>query len=228
MAAKKKAAKAGAAAIAVKNTPYVQRLVEDEELRENIAQAYDSARAPPPASERQVADEGHVRRQEAAEGSARRGRVVPRRDRRPARGPKQRKRPGFGKLLLLAVVGAGLALALSEGLRKKVLDTLFGAEEEFEYTSTTASPPVTPADAGRPRAPGARAPTNRQDRDVPDDRGGHERRHPELPSRRCRAPSAGATRRRRFALRGLGRSSTLSSRPRPTRTRARASPGRSG
>ena len=44
MAAKKKAAKAGAAAIAVKNSPYVQRLVEDEELRANIAQAYDSAR----------------------------------------------------------------------------------------------------------------------------------------------------------------------------------------
>jgi hypothetical protein len=33
-----------------------------------------------------------------------------------------------------------LAFALSEGLRKKALDTLFGAEEEFEYTSpTTAS-----------------------------------------------------------------------------------------
>ena len=29
---------------------------------------------------------------------------------------------------------------MSEGLRKKVLDALFGAEEEFEYTSTTSSP----------------------------------------------------------------------------------------
>jgi hypothetical protein len=28
---------------------------------------------------------------------------------------------------------------VSEGLRKKVLDTLFGAEEEFEYTSNTSS-----------------------------------------------------------------------------------------
>ena len=34
------------------------------------------------------------------------------------------------------------ALALSEGLRSKVLDMLFGAEEEFDYSSTTA-----PADA---------------------------------------------------------------------------------
>ena len=38
----------------------------------------------------------------------------------------------------IGLVGAGLALALSEPLRKKVLDALFGAEEEFEYTSTTA------------------------------------------------------------------------------------------
>ena len=48
---------------------------------------------------------------------------------------------------MFGVVGAGLALAVSEELRKKVLDALFGAEEEFEYTSTTA-PPSTPAEAG--------------------------------------------------------------------------------
>jgi hypothetical protein len=41
--------------------------------------------------------------------------------------------------VLLLIVGAGVALALSEGLRKKVLDALFGAEEEFEYTSTTSA-----------------------------------------------------------------------------------------
>ena len=39
-----------------------------------------------------------------------------------------------------------LALALSEGLRSKVLDLLFGAEEEFDYSPTTA--PETPAPAG--------------------------------------------------------------------------------
>jgi hypothetical protein len=40
------------------------------------------------------------------------------------------------------VIGAGVAVAVSEGLRNKVLDTLFGAEEEFDYTSTTAPPPA--------------------------------------------------------------------------------------
>ena len=44
MAAKKKAAKAGAAAVAVKNSPYVQRVIEDDELRQNLYQAYESAR----------------------------------------------------------------------------------------------------------------------------------------------------------------------------------------
>ena len=59
-------------------------------------------------------------------------------------GPKKRKRKRrLGRRLLLLAVGAGLALALSEGLRSKVLDALFGAEEEFDYTSTTA--PAAPA-----------------------------------------------------------------------------------
>ena len=37
-------------------------------------------------------------------------------------------------------------MALSESLRSKVLDLLFGAEEEFDYSSTTA--PSEPAPTG--------------------------------------------------------------------------------
>src|ERR687885_605308 len=48
MAAKKKAAKAGAGAVAagqaVRTNQYVQRLIEDEDLRENLKTAYESAR----------------------------------------------------------------------------------------------------------------------------------------------------------------------------------------
>jgi hypothetical protein len=50
-------------------------------------------------------------------------------------GRKKRKR---GRGLMLLFVGAGLAIALNEGLRSKVLDALFGSEEEFEYSSTTS------------------------------------------------------------------------------------------
>ena len=45
---KKKAAKAGAGAVAAgraaRSNPYVQRLVEDDDLRENLRTAYESAR----------------------------------------------------------------------------------------------------------------------------------------------------------------------------------------
>jgi hypothetical protein len=51
--------------------------------------------------------------------------------------PKKRK-GGIGRLLLVALIGGAVALAVSEGARKAVLDALFGAEEEFEYTSTTS------------------------------------------------------------------------------------------
>ena len=37
----------------------------------------------------------------------------------------------------MAIVGAVLIMILSEDARRLVLDKLFGAEEEFEYTSTT-------------------------------------------------------------------------------------------
>lgn len=43
------------------------------------------------------------------------------------------------KLALLATVGATIAVGLSKGVRKRVLDALFGAQEEFEYTSTTTA-----------------------------------------------------------------------------------------
>jgi hypothetical protein len=38
-----------------------------------------------------------------------------------------------------------LAIAFSESLRSKLLDMLFGAEEEFDYSSSTA--PAEPAPA---------------------------------------------------------------------------------
>ena len=51
--------------------------------------------------------------------------------------------------LVILSAGAVLAIALSEGLRNKVLDLLFGAEEEFDYVPTTA-PPAPSAKAEAP------------------------------------------------------------------------------
>lgn len=54
--------------------------------------------------------------------------------------PKKRKKHRARKLLVLLVVGGAGALALSEEARNKVLDALFGSEEEFQY-----SPPSSPS-----------------------------------------------------------------------------------
>ena len=149
MAAKKKAAKAGAAAMAVKNSPYIQRIVEDEELRANLLQAYESGRSAATrlsngkSPAKAVFDDKKLQRDLSQAANSIRDASV------ALRGQRKRRRRGFGRLLVLALVGAGVALAVSEGLRKKVLDALFGAEEEFEYTSTTTAPPApAPAAAG--------------------------------------------------------------------------------
>jgi hypothetical protein len=144
MAAKKKAAKAQKAALKARYNPYVQQVIDDEDLRDNVVQAYEAARdalerlsnGKSPA--KQIFDDKKLQKDiKQASESIRDAAVTLRQA--PA---KKKKGGGLGKLLFVGVVGAGLALALSEGLRKKVLDALFGAEEEFEYTSTTSSAPA--------------------------------------------------------------------------------------
>jgi len=141
MAAKKKAAKAGAGAVAagkaVQSNDYVQRLVEDDELRDNLRTAFDSARKAygrinGKGPVKALTDDKKTQKElkEAANSL---------RDAADALRGAKRKKKGrrFGRILLVGIVGGGLALALSEDLRKKVLDALFGAAEEFEYTATT-------------------------------------------------------------------------------------------
>jgi hypothetical protein len=138
--AKKKAQKAQAAAMKARANPYVQRIVEDEDLRENIADAYASARkawvrlSNGKSPTTQIFDDKKLQKEiKNAAGSIKDASVALR------EAPKKKKRGGFGKVLLVGLAGAGVALAVSEGLRKKVLDSLFGAEEEFEYSSTTTA-----------------------------------------------------------------------------------------
>jgi hypothetical protein len=145
--AKKKAAKAGAGAVAagqaVRSNPYVQRLAEDEELRENLRTAFHSARK---AYTRMVNGKGPIKavtEDKKTQKQLKEAATSLRDAADSLRGGKaKRKRRRRGRLLVLALVGAGLAVALSEDLRKKVLDALFGAEEEFEYTASTTPEPA--------------------------------------------------------------------------------------
>ena len=146
MAAKKKAVKAGAGAYAagkaVRSNPYVQRLIEDEELRDNLRSAFVSAKkaygrinGKGPAK---AFEDKKVQRELKDAATSLKDAADSLRGGKKRKGRKRR-------LVLVAIVGAGLAFALSEGLRKKALDALFGAEEEFEYTaSTTPEPSSTP------------------------------------------------------------------------------------
>ncbi len=148
MAAKRRAAKAGAGAVAAgkaaRSNPYMQRLVEDQDLRENLRTAFGSARKAytrmsngrGPATKALMEDKKVQRELREAASSLREAADS-------LRGAKKkRKRGRFRRLVVVSIVGGGLALALSEGLRKKVLDALFGAEEEFEYTASTTPEPA--------------------------------------------------------------------------------------
>ena len=142
--AKSKPQQAKAAAEGAWGNPYVQRFVQDEELRANVRDALENARSAyarlnnGKSASKVVMEDKKFQKdlKNAADSLKEAGDAL-------RAGPKRKRRGGFGKLVLLAIIGGGLAIALSEDVRNKVLDLLFGKEEEFDYTSTT-TPPATP------------------------------------------------------------------------------------
>ncbi|MFI4991464.1 MAG: hypothetical protein ACHQHO_11205 [Solirubrobacterales bacterium] len=151
MAAKDRINKAGEAARAAQRNRYLQRLLEDEELRGSLLTAYGAARSAygrmtngKPATEALFEDKKLQRELKEAADALRNASSSLREP------PKPQRKGGLGRTLLLLAVAGVLAIALSEGLRSKVLDLLFGAEEEFDYSSTTA--PAEPAPASAPAA----------------------------------------------------------------------------
>ena len=121
-----------------RENPYVQRLIEDDELRDSLrTPSKPPRRLRPRDRQRQGPGQGRDQRQEGPEGPAR-GRREPARGLRAAAGAEEAQESRLGRLILFGLVGAAIALVLSEDARKTVLDALFGAEEEFEYTSTTS------------------------------------------------------------------------------------------
>jgi hypothetical protein len=122
-----------------RENPYVQRLIEDEELRDSLRKAFEAARGAysratgnGKGTVKAVTGDKKVQRdlRSAAESLREASEQL--------RAPRKRKKSRLGRLILFSLVAAGIALVLSEDARKTVLDALFGAEEEFEYTSTTS------------------------------------------------------------------------------------------
>ena len=147
MGAKDRSGKAGQTRWTTQGERVVQRLLEDRELRSSLLGAAASARSaygrlnngkgPTQALfedsklQKELIDTANALRNVSMSLSG-----AP---------PRRRRRHRGRRTLGLLLVGGILAVALSSDLRSKVLDMLFGAEEEFDYTSTTAPPMPAPA-----------------------------------------------------------------------------------
>jgi hypothetical protein len=121
-----------------RENPYVQRLIEDEKLRDNLREAFEAARG---AYGRATGNgKGAVKAvtsDKKVQKDLRNAAESLREASEQLKAPRKRK-SRLGRLILFGLIAAGLALIFSEDARKTVLDALFGAEEEFEYTSTTS------------------------------------------------------------------------------------------
>jgi hypothetical protein len=138
-----------------KATPYIQRVIQDATLRENVRTAYDSTRSAysrltnGKAPAKALLEDKKLQRdlQHAIEALRDASNAL---SEAPKRQSPRKKRGGFGRKITVAGLGFGLALAGSEKLRTKVLDMVFGKEEEFEYTpppATASTPPSSPVGA---------------------------------------------------------------------------------
>jgi len=119
---------------------YLRRLMEDEDLRDSVRDAFEAARD---AYDR-LSSNGSVIDTAIDDKKLHKDLKQTAESLRDAsnRLRGQEKKRHWGRLILIGVAGAVLALVISEDLRKAVLDKLFGAEEEFEYTSTTTPAPA--------------------------------------------------------------------------------------
>lgn len=135
---KTKAARASDIYETARENPYVQRLIEDEELRDKLRDAFESARgAYGRASGNGKGTVKAVTSDKKVQKDLRKAAESLREASERLREPKKRK-SRLGRFILFVLVAAVVALILSEDARKTVLDALFGAEEEFEYTSSTS------------------------------------------------------------------------------------------
>jgi hypothetical protein len=124
---------------AARENPYVQRLIEDDELRDNLREAFNAARgAYGRATGNGKGPVKAVTSDRKVQKDLRQAAESLREATEQLRAPRKRKGSKLGRLILLGIVGGIVALVVSEDARKALLDALFGAEEEFEYTSSTS------------------------------------------------------------------------------------------
>lgn len=120
-----------------KSNPYVQQITSDPKLRKNVQTAVASSKraysrlANGKMPARALLEDRKLHSDVGRALSAARDATIA-----LSNAQRRRARKGltFGRVLLLGTLGGGVAMAASGKLRSKVLDLLFGAEEEFQYT----------------------------------------------------------------------------------------------
>ncbi|MDO9355685.1 MAG: hypothetical protein Q7T55_18440 [Solirubrobacteraceae bacterium] len=125
---------------ALRDNPYVQRVLADEDLRDQVRDAYDNGRSAYARANKAKRPTQALLKDKKLQNDLRSAffsaKAAQEAFRDAPQAPKGR-RGGKGKLVLLALVGTGVALVASSGLRDKVLDLLFGPEETFDYVPTS-------------------------------------------------------------------------------------------
>lgn len=127
----------------------LRRLIDDEPLRRAVATILDRADDAAPEVAKAKA-KVKAEKNKAARRAELNARQAKNRAKTTAREAK--KKGKFGKLLGLGLVAGTGALAVSEGLRSKLLDALFGSEEEFQYTPSEPAPEPPTGAPGTPPA----------------------------------------------------------------------------
>jgi hypothetical protein len=131
----------------VQSNPYVQSVVNDAKLRKNVSTAVGSGKK---AYARAVKGKSPIVLLEDKKLHAELGRALgAARDATITlthiQANKARRRLNKGRVLVIATAGGVVVLAVNEKLRSKVLDVLFGAEEEFQYTPPANTSPSQPS-----------------------------------------------------------------------------------
>lgn len=125
-----------------RDNQYIQRLVEDEELRASLVTALFAGRkalsrisdnkssaVQSVTSDRRVKQELRTAAESLKDAAE-----------RIQEPPRKRRRHPVRRLLLISLITGGVVLAVSESARNALLDAIFGAEEEFVYSSPTGGP----------------------------------------------------------------------------------------